>query len=243
MAFAGIPADGFAFLRELAEAQNKPWFEANRQRYETGLRQPCAELVVALSDACARRGLPLQGDPKRSTFRLHRDVRFSRDKSPYKTHVGLVLMRPGGAKTPNGVLYAHIQPRDSFAAAAFYLPEPPVLAALRAAIRRKPEAWQLLERDLAAEGLGFEAGDPLSRMPRGHEDAADLPIAAALRRRSHMVRLPLTQRELGQAAVVERMVGFAAAALPFLQFGWAAMEAAPAEPASRIGRFLPSRGS
>jgi len=243
VAFAGIPADGFAFLRELANEQNKPWFEANRQRYEAGLKQPCADLVVALSEACARRDLPLRGDPKRSTFRLHRDVRFSKDKSPYKTHVGIVLMRPGAAKVPNGVLYVHVQPRDSFAGAAFYAPEPPVLNALRAAIRSRAAAWQALERDLSAQGLAFEDGDPLSRMPRGYEDAADLPIAAALRRRTHMIRCKLTQRELGQPEVVDRIAGFAAASLPFLRFGWDAMEEAPATPASRLDRFLPKRGA
>ncbi len=83
-----IPAAALDFLRALAAHNEKPWFEANRSTYESAVRQPVAALVASVSELLAQRGLPLEGDPKRSSFRSHRDVRFSHDKRPYKTHVG-----------------------------------------------------------------------------------------------------------------------------------------------------------
>ncbi|HKM63432.1 MAG TPA: TIGR02453 family protein [Acidisphaera sp.] len=237
--FAGFPPDAFAFLRELAAEQNKPWFEANRQRYESGVRAPLGALVEALATRFAERDVPLQGDAKRSLFRLHRDVRFAKDRSPYKTHAGAVLFRQGGSKQPNGVLYVHIQPRESFAAAAFYMPEPALLNALRAAIRDNPQTWRDVVRRLHAAGLTLSDGEPLTRMPRGYEHLADSDVAPAIRMRSFMVRTKLTQALLGKSEAVAAIADFTEAAMPLLRWGWAAMDA-PSEPESRIARFLPN---
>src|SRR5215212_5134450 len=80
--FNGIPDDGFAFLRELAAAQDRAWYAANRQRWEDGLRTPLASLLAALTERLAAAKLPLRGDPARGVFRLHRDTRFAKDKRP-----------------------------------------------------------------------------------------------------------------------------------------------------------------
>jgi uncharacterized protein (TIGR02453 family) len=238
--FAGVPPDAFAFLRELAAEQNKPWFEANRHRYEASVRAPLGALVEALAARFAEHGVPLQGDAKRSLFRLHRDVRFAKDKSPYKTHAGAVLFRQGGSKQPNGVLYVHIQPRESFAAAAFHMPEPPLLNALRAEIREKPEAWRDVVRKLASAGLSLSDGDPLTKMPRGYEHLADSDLAPALRMRSFTTRMKVTHAQLGKPDAVATIADFTEATMPLLRWGWAAMDA-PAEPESRIARFLPNQ--
>ena len=81
--FAGLPADAMRFFSELADNQNKEWMAANKARYERSVREPLASLVVALTNCFSAKGIPLQGDPKRSLFRLNRDVRFSADKRPY----------------------------------------------------------------------------------------------------------------------------------------------------------------
>jgi uncharacterized protein (TIGR02453 family) len=236
--FAGFPPDAFAFLRALAAEQSKPWFEANRQRYENAVRAPLAALVETLAARFEEVGVPLLGDARRSLFRVHRDVRFSKDKSPYKTHAGAVMFRQGGSRQPNGVLYVHIQPRESFAAAGFYMPEPAMLNALRAAIRDRPQAWRAVVRALEASGLALSDGDPLTRMPRGYEHMAETDMAPAIRKRSFLVRTKLTQALLGKPDAVARIGAFAEASLPLLRWGWAAIDA-PAEPESRIARFLP----
>ena len=219
--FEGFAPDGLAFLRELAEQQDRAWFQANRARYETGLQLPMASLVAALAAELARRGVTLRGDAKRSLFRIHRDVRFSPDKRPYKTNVGALLSRDGDKLSP-GVLYVHIAPTACFAAAGFYRPEPAFLGALRERIVAKPDAWRSMLQRLAASGLALgEDEDALRRPPRGFESVDDPALAPALRCRSFIVRRPLAATEVTQPGLVERLAEFAEAASPLLAFGWA----------------------
>jgi uncharacterized protein (TIGR02453 family) len=218
--FGGFAPDGLAFLRELAEHQDRVWFQANRARYETGLQAPMTSLVAALATELARRGVPLRGDAKRSLFRIHRDVRFSPDKRPYKTNIGALLSRDGDKDSP-GVLYVHIGAAGSFTAAGFYRPEPPFLGALRERIVAKPDAWRSTLNRLAASGLALdEDEDALKRLPRGFESVGDPALADALRRRSFIVRRPLAATEVTQPGLVERLAEFAEAASPLLAFGW-----------------------
>src|SRR5277367_2794743 len=94
-------------LKALGFHQTKEWFEANRATYESDLKGPMGDLVEDLSAAFAKAKIPLQGDRKSSLFRLHRDVRFSKDKSPYKTNVGAVMTRMGKKNDP-GLFYMHV---------------------------------------------------------------------------------------------------------------------------------------
>jgi uncharacterized protein (DUF2461 family) len=244
--FTGFPDAGLAFLREVAARQDRAWVQAHKVAYEAHVRGPLAALVVALTARCAEVGLPLRGDPKRSLFRLQRDVRFSADKRPFQTHASAVLTRTGEKRAP-GVLYVHVAPEParpariaperagpehvdsaaggSFAAIGFYHPEPPDLAHLRGAIVARPTAWTRVERALADARLACDGADSLVRLPRGFEQA--LPrIHAALRRRSHVVIRPLTPAEIADPALPDTLVAFALAASPLLRFGWAALDAA-----------------
>ena len=115
----------------MAANQTKAWFEANRDRYEAEVRSPALVTAEMVGAALAVHGLPLSGDAKRSMFRINRDVRFSKDKSPYKTHAGLVWMRPGFKKISPGILYLHIADDGCFLAAGFYGLERPALDAIR----------------------------------------------------------------------------------------------------------------
>src|SRR5271169_6646321 len=101
MAFQGFGPKALPFLKALGFHQNKEWFEANRATYEDDLHTPVGELVEDLSAAFTKAKIPLRGDRKTSVFRIHRDVRFAKDKSPYKTNVGAVLTRGGGKNDPD----------------------------------------------------------------------------------------------------------------------------------------------
>lgn len=107
--FPGFAAADLAFLTGLAAHNDRDWFIANRAPYDEGLKPTLAALIVALNAAFEALDLPLAGDPKKSVFRLHRDVRFSKDKRPYKTHVSATLTRDGQKMSP-GMLYVHIEP-------------------------------------------------------------------------------------------------------------------------------------
>ena len=135
-------------------------------------------LVAAVSDALAARRIPLRGDPQRAMFRIQRDVHFSRDKRPYKTHAGATLTRDGGRLSP-GLLYIHIDPEGCFTAAGFWQPEPAALDAIRRAIAGKPAQFK---RALSAQGLALSPDeDALKRPPRGHEAVEDPVLHEALR--------------------------------------------------------------
>ena len=227
--FAGIPKDAFAYLKELAACQDKAWYEASKPRMEASLRAPIAALVEALSETLAARGVPLTGDAKRSTFRMHRDVRFSKDKSPYKAHAGAVLYRPGGGKSSPGILYVHVAPSGCFAAAAFFQPEPDVLAALRSGIRARPEAFMAAVDALAAAGLAVE-GESLTRLPRGFDDMAGTPAEPFVKLKSLIARTTLTQAQMGSAGAGGRVAVDQTAT----------DEARGMDQAGRLAKFLPN---
>src|SRR5579862_452722 len=133
MTFKGFGPQALPFFRALAFHQTREWFEENRETHETQVKGPFGDLIEDLAAAFAKARVPLKGDRKASLFRLNRDIRFSKDKSPYKTHAGAVLTR-GGGKNDQGLLYIHVAPEECFAAAGFYGPEPGELARLRRAI-------------------------------------------------------------------------------------------------------------
>ena len=107
--FSGFASDDLAFLTGLAANNDRDWFTANRAAYDNGLKPALSALIEATSSACAARGVPLSGDGKKSVFRIHRDVRFSKDKRPYKTHISATLTRDGAKMSP-GMMYVHIEP-------------------------------------------------------------------------------------------------------------------------------------
>ena len=215
-----IPPAAFDFLRGLAGNNERTWFEANRATYESAVRQPVAALVAAVTTELTRRGLPLEGDAKRSMFRINRDTRFSKNKSPYKTNVGVVWYRQGSSKGGPGVLYFHLDPAGCFVGAAFWHPEPDVLDAIRERIRVHPDRFAAMERALAAVKLDLADTDRLSRMPKGFEDLKGSPIDPALRLKDFIVRRPLTDLIVHGQTLPTRIANFAEQALPLLRFGW-----------------------
>lgn len=107
--FPGFAAADLAFLKGLAANNDREWFTANRRPFDEGLKPTLASLILTLNEALEAKGLPLAGHPKNTVFRIHRDVRFSKDKRPYKSHVSATLTRDGQKMSP-GMLYVHIEP-------------------------------------------------------------------------------------------------------------------------------------
>ena len=178
MSFSGFGPDALPFFKALGFHQTREWFEANRATYETQVKAPLGDLVEDVAAAFAAAGVPLKGDRKASLFRLNRDVRFAKDKSPYKTQAGAVLTRTG-AKDDQGLMYIHIAPDGCFVAAGFYHPEPEDLARLRRAIVRAPAEYQGIVAALAQAKVEFRHEESLKRLPRSFEAIEAPEIAAA----------------------------------------------------------------
>lgn len=223
MAFSGLGPDALGFLKALAFHQNKEWFDANRDLYETQLKGPLGDLVEHLSERFAEEGVSLKAARKGGLFRLNRDVRFSKNKDPYKTNAGAILSRTGTKKEP-GLVYIHIDPNGCFLAAGFYRPEPPDLARLRRAIAEKPARYGEMVQKLAAKDLVFSAGYALTRPPRGLDKLDDPVAVEGVKHTSFIVSRPVPADGIVAPAFAEEIVIFARDALPLLDWGWAAVD-------------------
>ena len=221
MGFEGFTPDFAAFFRDLAANQNRDWFQANKARYETFVREPMRELLLDLNRALASRHVPLGGDPKRSLTRINRDVRFSADKSPYKTSIAATFTREPGEMSP-GLLYVHVSAEDNFAGIGFYAIDPADLAALRSAIVDRSDDWLMVTSALEQAGHPLEPADALKRMPKGFEQAAGSAVADHLRLKAHVCKLRLGADDLNPE-LPDRIASFAASCAPLLEFGWRAL--------------------
>lgn len=218
-AFAGFPPETLKFLTALGFHQSREWFQDNRDLYLSSFKEPLEAYVASASDAMAAAKLPLRGDPKRASFRLHRDVRFSKNKDPYKTNGGCVLTRTGAKGSP-GIVYTHISPDGGFFAAGYYHPEPAQLLAFRKAIAARPERFLAVEKKLEAKGLELWDREALTRNPQAFR-AIDERVAHAVRFKNFLVRRPYDDALLQNGPkLIAAVTAFAKDAMPLLQFGW-----------------------
>ena len=221
--FAGFPPAALEFFAGLREHNDPAWFKPRKAIYDSAVLAPFRALIRALSAALDAVGLPLSGDPERAIFRIYRDVRFSADKRLYKTHAGAVLTRSGGKRDP-GLLYIHLAPGESMTAAGFWHPEPALLTRLRHAILEDPDAFLALTGQLAGLGYALSSDAQLSRPPRGFEAAKGTPVADYVCWKSFTTHAALSDADMQSPTLVGRIVDFALATRPLLDWGWAAAD-------------------
>ena len=184
--FTGFGQKAIPFLKALDFHQNREWFHENRDLFEKELREPLGDLVETLTERFGAAGLGLRGDRKKSLFRINRDVRFSKDKKPYNTHVSAILS-PDGTKSDLGVFFFYLGLDACFAAVAWWQPDAALLQALRRAIETRPAEFRKLVAALGKGGLEFGTQGAMKRMPRGFEHVVDADLAAAIRNRHFVV--------------------------------------------------------
>ena len=215
--FAGFPAAGLKFLRELKENNDRDWFRERKATYDEQVHQPMALLVSEVAAQWPKTRLDDRGAGSESVMRVYRDIRFSPDKRPFKTHVGAGL-KPVAAQ--QGELYVHVSPEESFVAAGFWMPERPFLQVWRAAMAKTPVDFLRRSRDSRNTGLVLSTENQLTRLPRGYDQHADSEIAASLRLTSFITVRDLQASEYKSAGLVDLVSDFAMAAKPLLEYGW-----------------------
>ena len=191
-AFTGFRPEAVQFLVDLAQNNDRAWFQPRKGDYERLLKHPLEALVAALAERLSARGVPLLADPSTSPYRIYRDVRFSKDKSPYKAHLGASFpwieghdatapVRHSAGDGAHGVGgYFHIAPGEIFAGGGMWHPDPTRLATFRAAIVTDgARVHEALDDPAFVATFGQVNGDSLKRVPAGF--AADHPDAALLR--------------------------------------------------------------
>ena len=200
--FPGFTPEALKFLRQLKRNNEREWFKARKGEFEALLLRPL-ELFVEEMDVRLARTIPeIHGSPRRSIFRIYRDTRFSKDKSPYKTHVACWFShtRAGhgvGTEThgAGAGYYFHLEPGQSMIAGGIWMPARPALTAIRDGIaQRGGELQKLLRSKALASRFGpLSEEGRLLRVPRGYD--ADHPFGPLLRHVSFTVRTQLTDAD------------------------------------------------
>jgi len=213
----------FRFLEELREHNDRDWFAANKQRYERDVRDPILRFIADIGPKLQKVSPRFVADPRPSggsLFRIYRDTRFSKDKSPYKTHLGAHFFHESAKKAPSVPgFYLHVQPGESFLAAGIWHPEPAALARVRDAIIARSPEWKAL----AKTKLPIE-GDSLKRPPRGY--AADHPDIEHLKRTDFVTSARLTENETCSADFPSRFIDHCRTMAPLVKFVTRALDLA-----------------
>lgn len=234
--FESFGPEAIRFLGRLERNNRREWFERHRPVYEHEIRNPMRALVEEMDVRLARMAPELVGDPRRSIFRIHRDVRFSADKSPYKTHAACQFYHcdagRGAGQDAEGAgagLYFQIARGECFAAGGMWMPARPALDRIREAIADAPEDFEDLLRAPAFRRrfrrLDEEA--QLKRMPRGYAETH--PAAGWLRYRSFTATRMMTEREVESPRLADTLARDFAALVPLVRWLNAAIGYRPLE--------------
>ena len=178
----------FAFLTDLAANNNRPWFMENKARYERDLKEPALRFISDFGPHLGKISSRFRADPRAnggSMFRIYRDTRFSKDKSPYKTYTGIQFRHEAGKDAHAPGFYLHIQPGSCFAGCGVWHPDGPALARIRQSIDENPAAWKRASRGKRFRGTFELSGDSLIRAPKGYDPSAPAdrrPAAEGLHR-------------------------------------------------------------
>ena len=187
--FPGFPKDLFRFLTELKQNNNRDWFNDNKARYRASVVEPVCAFVEAMDSRLKTISEYYYGDPRAhggSMFRIYRDTRFSKDKTPYKEHVGCHFRHSAGRDAHAPGFYLHLEPKQVFFGGGIWCPPNPVLHKIRTAIATKPSLWEkIIYSKSFVRRFGPVQGDKLKRPPKGF--AKDHPQIEQLKFKSFYV--------------------------------------------------------
>lgn len=213
-----ITPRAFELLDALQSNNNRDWFMAHKAEIATTVQQPFADVLEAISAKLADAPLPLSGGVH-TMFRMNRDVRFSKDKSPYNCHVSGVLTPSGRKSETGGLLYLHLDAEGGFLASGYYKLSPRDLGPIRDRIVDEPERFRAVLDELAEAGLNLWRDLSLKSMPQGYAHHADSWFADYLRLQAFMVRILLSRGEWESGAVVEKAAAVGRASEGLIRFG------------------------
>jgi len=213
-----LQKDILQFLTELNQNNNREWFHENKARYDR-LRIGFEEMVGMLIAEIAKFDEDLKFlSAKECTFRIYRDIRFSPNKIPYKTHFGAYMAANGGRKSPRGGYYLHLEPDSSFLSVGVWMPEPNVLKALRQSVFDNIEELNEIRSDAKFSRYfnNFYDDDALKKLPAGFPK--DFPEADLLKLKHYLVDYKLTDDFLASENFITNVLTAFKAGYPFNRF-------------------------
>ena len=223
-----LPTSLFDFLEKLAANNDRDWFTPRKDRYRAEVLQPAVEFVAALEGPLAKAAPMLVADARGhggSVMRIYRDTRFSNDKTPYKTNLGINLPHaatverkrsddPDALMPPGG--YLHVAPEECFVGAGCWCPPPSSLKRIRAAIDDDPDGWRKATGGKRFRDAWHLGGDSLKTAPRDYP--RDHPLIEDLRRKDFVGISPLTREELTTGDAVKLVIDRIRSVRPLMAF-------------------------
>ena len=202
----------FEFLTELEANNSREWFTENKARYERDVKDPFLDFISDAGPRLRSISPQLVADPRPvggSLFRIHRDVRFSKDKSPYKTHAG-AHFQLGGKGVHGPGYYLHLEPGQCFVAGGMWMPEPAALLAIRERISEDPAVWE------RARGSLDHPEGALKRPPRGFDP--EHPMIEDIKRKSFTSSVRLTHKQVLAADLMSTFISGCREIAPLMKF-------------------------
>jgi uncharacterized protein (TIGR02453 family) len=209
----------FDFLDELEDNNTREWFQANKPRYERDVKGAAFAFIRAFEGPLHAVSPHFTAIPKAvggSLFRIYRDVRFSKDKSPYKTHTGVHFRHEAAKDAHAPGFYLHLAPGEVWGGFGLWMPPSPALNKIREAIVERPDEWSAIMEQLDAAGMSMELGESLKRVPQGFPK--DHPHGASLKRKSHAATFAFSQEQAQQPDFIERYAHACQQAAPLMRF-------------------------
>lgn len=215
--FSGFSPDALAFLRALKRNNRREWFQPRKEKYESLIKAPMLELVDALNHEFERFAPDYITPGPKALYRIYRDTRFSKDKTPYKTHISAIFPRHTATKREGAVFYFHWTEKELLIFGGVYSPERDELLAYRTLIQESHEELEeILGQPALRKAFGKLQGEQMSRVPKGF--SADHPAEGLLRQRQWFLESTIDVKAIHSHKVVQELAKRFALMTPFLEY-------------------------
>jgi uncharacterized protein (TIGR02453 family) len=217
ISFPGFPASTLQFLAKLEKNNDRDWFEKHKERYETGVKAPMIDLVSAIGAGMVDYAPDYIPEPKKAVYRIYRDVRFSKDKRPYKTNVAASFWRQNLPKNESASFYLHVDNQEALVAAGVYMPPPDLLRTLRSHIEQHHERLTAILGDKRRAKLtGPLQGESMTRLPKGILPGH--PAEDLLKRKMYIYWVSLPPKDAESPKFLPEVTKRFAAMAPLVEF-------------------------
>jgi uncharacterized protein (TIGR02453 family) len=209
----------FRFFRDLKKNNDRDWFQANKERYEAHVREPIQRFIVDFAPRLEKISPHFVADARKaggSMFRIHRDVRFGKDKSPYKTAAGVQFRHESGRDAHAPGFYLHLGPGEVFAGMGLWHPDTATAGKIRDAIVADGKGWRRASAGDKLRGICKLEGESLKRPPRGYDP--DHPLIEDLKRKDFLALTRFTEQDACDPHFLERFTAVCKAGAPFSAF-------------------------
>jgi uncharacterized protein (TIGR02453 family) len=216
--FEGFPKECIEFFKRLKRNNNRKWFEAHKEEFEKFAKSPMQSFIAALQPHFAHFAPEFDLNPRRSIFRIYRDIRFSPDKTPYKTHIAAHFVLRGRPKGFVGSgYYFHIEPGEVFVGGGIYIPDSDQLKKIRKAVAEHGgEFLSIIENKRFKKNFAPFEWSKLQRVPKGYDE--NHPMAEWLKYKQFFVGVSWPEEKCYQKKIVENVVGICEEAAPLVRF-------------------------